>query len=729
MSQLRVRTDSWQESPRPHSALKGDELAITAITMSARAHQRYPPEPEPEPEPAVSEVSAVTAPPPKRRPPPTTARVLTPNTAAAARRVSWGSNASNNSASSASDGETEAVAPLPLPMQSDSPTWSPELAHSTHVPAIKGARWVREQRVSAERSRRRNAEVATLRSSAEELQLQRDLSRVRNEIAEERLRLSQEDVSPPSRLAWSEAAMKAPAGSAEQATAAVEGDDSDTSVASSAVSDASSCAPIASGATSGFTMRMRFKLPSHRGGGSARLALRGGEDAFGAAERFGREHSLRGPEVEKVRTAIEMQLQRVEQRLRVGAAPAPALADPVPAPAAAAPAVAASAGGSAKPMQTWVAMTPEDLMEWRLLQQAKQKAALSASPSLPARELAETFSVRWADGGGRAAAPARTAGMVLPPTPHRATYSPRVLTSPGSPSSASSDSDSDSSDYSSDSSDLSDEEELVSALPKSSSADNLRLSADTAGAATAKERAAQQEQQALAAAAAAVAVEEAAGDNLGAPVVRGKSINIGVEGATPKEVKDVSLARTPTKQVKNMGRYKRRASKAHAEAELHAKLQKYTNMLVAATHRRGHARHVIDLPAHVVAQYRSKIADCQQRLAEMQPGYDTEKGVRFRPWFLGDVCLLKRGSLKGKTKAEQLPEGDVVGRVEYVGTAPSLGRGVWVGLVLENFGAPGEHDGTVGGRQYFSCEAGRGLLVRPDALLPVSPRSSASEEQ
>ena len=48
-----MRTDSWQASPRPHSALQGDELAISAITMQPR----YPaaPEPEPETEPETTE--------------------------------------------------------------------------------------------------------------------------------------------------------------------------------------------------------------------------------------------------------------------------------------------------------------------------------------------------------------------------------------------------------------------------------------------------------------------------------------------------------------------------------------------------------------------------------------------------------------------------------------------------------------------------------------------------
>ncbi len=760
---LRVRTDSWQQpSPRPHSALQGDELAISAITMQQRYPQAPQPEPEPEPEPEQasetqpdrqsSPVGAV-----KRRPPPGTPRVLTPNTAAAARRVSWGSNTSTGSVSSTSEGEGEGegeiVAALPVPRAS--PCHSPRISASTHVPAIKGARWVREHRMSAERCRRHTAEVQALRSSAEEALLQRDLSRVQGQIKEERLRLSQERHSPPLRQAWSSASGEASSEGSEEAP----GNESDTSCASSAISNASSCAAISSG-SSGFTMHIRFKLPSRRGGGSARLALAAGEDAFSAAERFGREHSLRGPEVEKVRKAIETQVQRVEQRLRCG--DAPTVEPPPDSAQVQAPAFLPAGSGhmtdmktqpdsattEAKRLQTWVSMTPEEVMEWRLLQLCKQRVTAAASPSRPVHELAQTFQSRWV--GGAAAGSTGPAvvtagappGMVLPPTPHRATYSPRVALATDYDSSDSNPSESDS-DSDSASSEDEDKSETVSAIPCRASAESLRLSAEAVAATS------QQQREPILAQSRHTLTQETTcekADDPGAPVVRGKSINIGVEGATPKEVKDVSLARTPTKQVRNMGRYRRRASKAQAEAELHAKLQHYSGMLTAATHRRGHARHVIDLPAHVVAQYREKIAECQQLLAEMQPGYDQNGGggTRFRPWFIGDVCQLVRDTVKSEGRQTAAIQSDAagkevplvfqrqqhqvgtdapsdvteLGRVEYVGTAPSLGRGVWVGLVLERSGA-GEHDGTVGGRQYFSCEGGQGVLVRPEMLVPV----------
>ena len=762
---LRVRTDAWQ-SPRSHSALQGDELAISAITMT----HRYPPVQQTEqahtdqqskPVGDTQRPREVGGGAAKRRPPPTEPRVLTPNTAAAARRVSWGSSTSSVGSTSQSEGESESeiVKQLPLPSVSPcySPRYSPRLLGSTHVPAIKGARWVREQRVSSERTRRHAAEVQALRSSAEEAALHRDLSRVQEQIEQERLRLSQERHSPPSRQAWGEAS--------EQASEEGLWDESDTSCGSSGASDASSCAVSSSGSSSSFTMRMRFKLPSRLGGGSARLALAAGEDAFSAAERFGREHSLRGPEVEKVRQAIETQFLRVEQRLRSGearaAVPPPVCAHgqaPVSMPAAEAmpDSTSHSATAAAKQLQTWVSMTPDEVMEWRMLQQCKQRVNGAVSPSLPVRELAQTFQSRWTKRGTTASAerpPPSTSvapqGMVLPAAPHRATYSPRAVARSDD---SSGDSDLSESDSDSDSSSSEDEDETetdtVDAMLRLSlrdSAESLRLSAENAAGTSQQQPEPEPEQQQQQQTRHSSVQEKA--DDPCAPVVRGKSINIGVEGATPKEVKDVSLARTPTKQVRNMGRYRRRASKAQAEAELHATLQHYSGLLTAATHRRGHARHVIDLPAHVVAQYREKIAECQQRLVEMQPGYvkdGTSRGTRFRPWFIGDVCQLVRNTEVGQTTAEPLiaaaeqgaasssqqPLSDNmfdVGRVAYVGTAPALGRGVWVGLILERSSA-GEHDGTVAGRQYFSCEAGQGVLVRPDVLLPVSDGSDTRPE-
>ena len=51
------------------------------------------------------------------------------------------------------------------------------------------------------------------------------------------------------------------------------------------------------------------------------------------------------------------------------------------------------------------------------------------------------------------------------------------------------------------------------------------------------------------------------------------------------------------------------------------------------------------------------------------------------------------------------------GTVRFVGEAPALGPGAWLGLELDDGG--GKHDGEVKGTRLFTCAAGRGCVLRP----------------
>lgn len=51
--------------------------------------------------------------------------------------------------------------------------------------------------------------------------------------------------------------------------------------------------------------------------------------------------------------------------------------------------------------------------------------------------------------------------------------------------------------------------------------------------------------------------------------------------------------------------------------------------------------------------------------------------------------------------------------IRYLGTA-DFALGLWLGLELR--GPKGKNDGSVGGRRYFTCRPGHGVLVRPSRV-------------
>lgn len=51
--------------------------------------------------------------------------------------------------------------------------------------------------------------------------------------------------------------------------------------------------------------------------------------------------------------------------------------------------------------------------------------------------------------------------------------------------------------------------------------------------------------------------------------------------------------------------------------------------------------------------------------------------------------------------------------IRYLGTA-DFAPGLWLGLELRS--PKGKNDGSVGGRRYFTCRPGHGVLVRPSRV-------------
>lgn len=51
--------------------------------------------------------------------------------------------------------------------------------------------------------------------------------------------------------------------------------------------------------------------------------------------------------------------------------------------------------------------------------------------------------------------------------------------------------------------------------------------------------------------------------------------------------------------------------------------------------------------------------------------------------------------------------------IRYLGTA-DFAPGLWLGLELRS--PKGKNDGSVGGRRYFTCRRGHGVLVRPSRV-------------
>ncbi|XP_056623275.1 kinesin-like protein KIF13B isoform X3 [Triplophysa dalaica] len=66
------------------------------------------------------------------------------------------------------------------------------------------------------------------------------------------------------------------------------------------------------------------------------------------------------------------------------------------------------------------------------------------------------------------------------------------------------------------------------------------------------------------------------------------------------------------------------------------------------------------------------------------------------------------------------------GTVRYVGPT-HFSEGVWVGVELDT--SSGKNDGSIEGHQYFSCNPGYGVLVRPDRLSQREPTKRQAENR
>ncbi|KAJ8289590.1 hypothetical protein GJAV_G00003060 [Gymnothorax javanicus] len=89
--------------------------------------------------------------------------------------------------------------------------------------------------------------------------------------------------------------------------------------------------------------------------------------------------------------------------------------------------------------------------------------------------------------------------------------------------------------------------------------------------------------------------------------------------------------------------------------------------------------------------------------------------------FTGVTSSTSPASSAGSDRAVKLHPGTQVlltsanemGIIRYLGTA-DFAPGLWLGLELR--GPKGKNDGSVGGRRYFSCRPGHGVLVRPSRV-------------
>jgi tubulin-folding cofactor B len=70
------------------------------------------------------------------------------------------------------------------------------------------------------------------------------------------------------------------------------------------------------------------------------------------------------------------------------------------------------------------------------------------------------------------------------------------------------------------------------------------------------------------------------------------------------------------------------------------------------------------------------------------------------------------------------------GEIRFVGAAPALGEGAWVGVALDE--PLGKNDGSVKGKKYFICNANHGVMVRPDNVtvgdFPIRTLSDVESE-